>query len=164
MYEGEEIELQDKRAWKPGMWDDECEQAFIEIKKKLISFPVLRTFDPRLKTEIVTDASATHVGGALLQRTEKDEAVVIAYYSRSLIDAERSYSAQEREMLGVVACAQAWRHFLLGANCQVRVLTDHRSLTHVKLSKVAANRVGRSWIPQLGVRPCPLTLTSSGTA
>ena len=27
MYEGEEIELQDKRAWKPGMWDDECEPA-----------------------------------------------------------------------------------------------------------------------------------------
>ena len=46
-------------------------------------------------------------------------------------------------MLGVVACAKAWRHFLLGAHCQVRVLTDHRSLQHVPLSKVAANRVGR---------------------
>ena len=46
-------------------------------------------------------------------------------------------------MLGVVACATAWRHFILGAHCTVRVLTDHRSLQHVRLSKVGANRVGR---------------------
>ena len=55
-YEGGEVELQDKRAFKPGMWNDECENAFIQLKKKLISFPVLRTFDPKLPTEMVERA------------------------------------------------------------------------------------------------------------
>ena len=81
IHEGVEIVLQDKRTFKPGMWCDECEQAFIELKKKLISFPVLRSFDPALKTEMVTDASATHVGGALLQRLGDGTAVVIARLS-----------------------------------------------------------------------------------
>ena len=36
-----------------------------------------------------------------------------------------------------------FRHYLQGAHFEVRVLNDHRSLQTVKLSKVAANRVGR---------------------
>ena len=96
---------------------------------------------PILATEVLTSIAKTM--GALIQRVEDDKPVVIAYYSRALINAEMAYSAQEREMLGVVACATAWRHFILGAHCTVRVLTDHRSLQHVRLSKVGANRVGR---------------------
>ena len=46
-------------------------------------------------------------------------------------------------MLSVYSCCKKFRHYLLGAHFEVRVLNDHRSLGTVKLSKVAANRVGR---------------------
>lgn len=138
----------DKAKFKSGQWTDEHEKAFVELKKKLITFPVLNNFDPKLPTEIVCDASETHIGGALLQRQRSENGdesppVVIAYHSRALTDTEKKYSAQEREMLSVYSCCKKFRHYLLGAHFEVRVLNDHRSLQTVKLSKVAANRVGR---------------------
>lgn len=139
----------DKKKFKAGAWTDRHEQAFIALKKSLIMFPVLTNFDPKLPTEIVCDASETHIGGALLQRPPPDAdgkihpPVVIAYHSRALIKAEKAYSAQEREMLACYSCSKKFRHYLMGAHFTIRILNDHRSLQLVKLSKVAANRVGR---------------------
>ena len=138
----------DNKKFKQGQWTDEHEKSFIALKKVLITFPVLTNFDPALQTEIVCDASETHVGGALLQRPKDKDGnvlppVVIAYHSRALTGTEMKYSAQEREMLSVYSCCKKFRHYLLGAHFEVRVLNDHRSLGTVKLSKVAANRVGR---------------------
>ena len=140
----------DNKKFAAGQWTAEMDKAFLELKKRLIMFPVLTNFDPALPTEIVCDASETHVGGALIQRPKDTDdqgnvqpPVVIAYHSRALIDAERKYSAQEREMLSVYSCCKKFRHYLMGAHFEVRVLNDHRSLGTVKLSKVAANRVGR---------------------
>ena len=140
----------DNKQFQKGQWSDEHEKAFIELKKKLITFPVLTNFDPALPTEIVCDSSEHSIGGALLQRpTETDQdgnvppPVVIAYHSRALTPAEKKYSAQEREMLSCYSCCKKFRHYLLGAHFEVRILNDHRSLGTVKLSKVAANRVGR---------------------
>ena len=140
----------DNKKFALGQWTEEMDKTFLELKKKLIMFPVLTNFDPALPTEIVCDASETHIGGALIQRPQGTDAegnvhppVVIAYHSRALIPAERKYSAQEREMLSVYSCCKKFRHYLLGAHFEVRVLNDHRSLQTVKLSKVAANRVGR---------------------
>lgn len=140
----------DNKKFAAGQWTEAMDKAFLELKKKLIMFPVLTNFDPALPTEIVCDASETHIGGALIQRPKDttdqgnvQPPVVIAYHSRALNDAERKYSAQEREMLSVYSCCKKFRHYLMGAHFEVRVLNDHRSLGTVKLSKVAANRVGR---------------------
>ena len=56
-------------------------------------FPVLTNFDPKLPTEIVCDASESHIGGCLLQRPPPDAdgkihpPMVVAYHSRALIKA-----------------------------------------------------------------------------
>ena len=93
-------------AWD---WNKACEHAWLTLKRKLMSFPVLHTFDPKRKTILYTDASKVHVGGVLCQRLDSDDSddptflthlmrgtfdeqnpkklgslIVIAYYSRSL--------------------------------------------------------------------------------
>ena len=57
-------------AWD---WNKACERAWLTLKRKLMSFPVLHTFDPKRKTILYTDASKVHVGGVLCQRLDSDD-------------------------------------------------------------------------------------------
>ena len=46
--------------WTPG-----CETAWLTLKRKLITFPMLRIFGSKLKTVLYTDSSKAHVGGVI---------------------------------------------------------------------------------------------------
>jgi len=48
-------------------WTLECELAFAKIKKDLTSAPVLRHFDPSLRTAVHIDGSQNAVGEVLLR-------------------------------------------------------------------------------------------------
>ena len=133
----------DNRKFASGEWSDRHQNAFEELKKRALTFPVLRVFDPRLSTELVIDASEHHVAAALTQRMSDDKVVVIAYWSRALNDAERKYSSQEREFLGLCCACKVFRHYIMGAHFKVGIFSDHKSLSQIKLNKVEANRVGR---------------------
>lgn len=61
-------------------WGSLQEKAFDEIKKKLISPPILNCPDFNLPFEIQTDASHVGLGAVLLQHVDADEKVV-AYWS-----------------------------------------------------------------------------------
>ena len=95
--------------WK---WTEQHEHAWLQLKRALMSFPVLRTYDPSLETLLYTDASKLHIGGALCQKIVNEDGttdlVVIAFYSRSLRGPELSYPIQQQEMLAIVACCQAF--------------------------------------------------------
>eukprot|EP01050_Picozoa_sp_SAG11_P003231 SAG11_NODE_178_length_13331_cov_17.694906_1_plen_296_part_10 len=65
------------------------------------------------------------------------------YVSRALIDAEKSYSVQEKECLGIVFAMQKFRHYLLGSQFTVRVMTDHSSLRFLTKSKEQGGRIAR---------------------
>eukprot|EP01050_Picozoa_sp_SAG11_P014064 SAG11_NODE_1696_length_4435_cov_3.645295_6_plen_119_part_00 len=55
----------------------------------------------------------------------------IAYVSRAFINAERNYSVQEKECHGIVFAIQKFRHYVLGNNFTVRIMTDHNSLQYL---------------------------------
>ena len=38
----------------------------------------------------------------------------VAFISKSLSDTEKNYKIHDKEMLAVVRCLEAWRHFLEG--------------------------------------------------
>jgi len=40
---------------------------------------------------------------------------LVTFISKSLSDTERNYEIHDKEMLAVVRCLEAWRHFLEGA-------------------------------------------------
>ena len=139
--------------WK---WTEQHEHAWLQLKRALMSFPVLRTYDPSLETLLYTDASKLHIGGALCQKMVNEDGttdlVVIAFYSRSLRGPELSYPIQQQEMLAIVACCQAFERYLLLAKFTVRACTDHRSLTnsHKGLTKVACDRITR-WCQKIAI-------------
>ena len=73
--------------------------------------------------EVQTDVSEFALGEVLLQ-----EGHPIAYKSRKLFEAERRYTAQEKERLAVIHFLQVWRHYLLGSKFVVK--TDNAIVTH----------------------------------
>ena len=68
----------------PWQWTEAEEEAFEEIKRAIVSNPVLRFFDPQIPVTVQTDASSTGLGAVLLQMGQP-----IAYASRSLKESEK---------------------------------------------------------------------------
>ena len=79
-----------------------CEQAFRELKKRLVSAPLLAHFDPTLLSQMETDASNGVIAGVLSQRQLDREWHPVAYYSKTMIEAELNYPIYNKEMLAIV--------------------------------------------------------------
>ena len=86
---------------KPWQWSTECTEAFFELKKELISAPVLMLPDFSKSFVLDTDASGEGLG-AVLSQTINGKEHVIAYASRTLTHTEKRYCATRREMLALV--------------------------------------------------------------
>ncbi|KRZ01755.1 Retrovirus-related Pol polyprotein from transposon, partial [Trichinella zimbabwensis] len=101
-------------------WDQKEEEAFNFLKRALVSPPILAhpNFDRPFLLDV--DASEDAIGAVLSQQDERDPPVVVAYASRSLSRAERSYCATRREMLALV-----WATWHLD-----RVLLAYRTSVH----------------------------------
>lgn len=83
------------------MTDEEFD-AFTELKKKLISPPLLAL--PRLSYKYIidTDVCEYQVGFTLLQEQPNCDKHPVGHWSRCLTTAEKNYSATEKECLTVV--------------------------------------------------------------
>ena len=69
-------------------WEKDEEDSFKELKRRLVSAPVLRYPDPSL--EFILDTDASNVGlGAVLSQRENGEERVVAYYSKTLAPPEK---------------------------------------------------------------------------
>ena len=124
---------------KPWFWSKQCDEAFILLKDKLLSPPILSfpQFDKMFILDM--DASQEGLGAVLSQEGER----VIAYASRVLTKAERQYCATRREMLGVVWAVRNFRSYLWGRHFIVR--TDHNSLQWLRSFKEPQGQVAR-WL------------------
>ena len=127
------------------VWTDACEDAFKELKKRLISSPVLVAPTDTGTFVVDTDASDRALG-AVLQQEQAGELRVIAYASRALSDAERRYCITRRELLGVVYGLKKYRQHLLGRPIVVR--TDHAALTYLMKIPEPIGQQGR-WLDLL---------------
>nr|KUM51077.1 hypothetical protein ABT39_MTgene923 [Picea glauca] len=90
-------------------WTKECEEAFIKLKHRLTSAPILRVPDMDKDFHVCTDASGEGLGAVLMQ-----EGGVIAYASRKLKNHEVNYATHDLELAAVVMALKMWRHYLIG--------------------------------------------------
>ncbi|KAJ7944105.1 Retrotransposon protein, putative, Ty3-gypsy subclass [Quillaja saponaria] len=104
-------------------WGEPCQTAFEDMKLAMINDPVLALPDISKPFKVQTDASNYALGGVLLQESHP-----VAYESHKLSQAERRYTAQEKEMLAVIHCLRVWRHYLLGSKFIVK--TDNTGVSH----------------------------------
>jgi hypothetical protein len=84
------------------MWLQPHQEAFELIRQILTSPLVVKPFDPKLKTELLTDASRLKgLGYALIQRETDGTPGLIQCNSKSLTSAERGYAVIEIEGLAI---------------------------------------------------------------
>ena len=101
-------------------------KAFQDLKTVLLNPPVLALPKADKPYVIETDASAYQVGCALLQEQDTGNYHPVGFWSRTLTQAERNYSATERECLAVVWSVTSLRPYIEGTKFTVR--TDHDCL------------------------------------
>nr|GFD03655.1 putative reverse transcriptase domain-containing protein [Tanacetum cinerariifolium] len=104
-------------------WNEEREKSFEELKRRLVSFPVLTLPSGTGGYQIYSDASKKGLGCILMQHGK-----VIAYASRQLKPYEENYPTHNLELAAVVFALKIWRHYLYGETCDI--FTDHKSLKY----------------------------------
>ena len=92
--------------------------------------PVLVIPDLDKEMRVEADASDFATGGVLSMKCEDEKWRPVAYISKSLNEAERNYEIHDKEMLAIIRCLEAWRHFLERAKGQFEIWTDHKNLEY----------------------------------
>ena len=123
------------RKDQPFSFDDACQCAFKELKKRLSSAPVLAHFDSDRPTMMETDASDGVIAGVLSQKQCDGEWHPVAYYSKTMIDAELNYPIHDKELLAIVSSFQHWRVHLEGTPEAIQVVSDHKALEYFMTTK-----------------------------
>lgn len=122
------------------IWADECEEAFVQLKGKLMTAPILVAPDFTRMFTLQTDASNEAVSGVLTQEHEDGEHV-ICYFSKILNTQQKKYSATEKELLAIVLSVEKFRPYLEGYH--FKVITDHHSLKWIHSLKDPVARLAR---------------------
>lgn len=132
----------------PWCWEEEQENAFQCLKVKLSTRPILTLYDPKLPTELHTDASSMGLAGMLLQKQISDERLhAVAYYSRQTNQHERKYHSYELETLAVVESIKKFRIYLL--DIVFIVVTDCNALKASSSKSNLIPRIARWWLQLL---------------
>ena len=122
------------------MWDEKCQDSFDQLKKRLMSPPVLVMPDLQKGFDIYCDACGQGLGCVLMQ-----EGHVIAYASRQLRKHEFNYPNHDLELAAIVHALKIWRHYIMG----IKTLgnTIGWSLLRIMIWRFTITRVRRIWLP-----------------
>jgi len=121
-----------KQKWK---WEGEQEKAFERLKMVFTTEPVLAIPDINREMRVEADASDYATGGVLLTKCEDRKWRPVAFISKSLNATERNYKIHDKEMLAVIRCLEAWRHYLERAKLEFEIWTNHKNLQYFMISQ-----------------------------
>ena len=133
-------DLTKKGAPASVQWNDELEASFTELKSLMCSAPVLRLPDFQKEFVLRTDASDTGLGAVLLQKHD-DQLFPVAYASKKLSGAPKSYATVEKECLAIIWGIEKFVSYLYGRAFVLQ--TDHQPLKYLASAKLTNPRLLR---------------------
>jgi len=95
-------ELTKKAAQKVFTLSATAREAFLELKRRFTSTPLLLMFDPEKPIYLETDASDYAIRVYILQPDDNVKWLPVAYYSRKLTGLELNYKIYDKELLAIV--------------------------------------------------------------
>ena len=130
------------RKGRPFKWGKEQQDSFEEIKHILMKLPVLHMPNKMGRFHLYSDTSRYATGSALYQ-IQNGKPKLIAYVSKRLPEAAKSYSITELEPCGLVINIASFSHLLKRVDFDA--IVDHLALTHIIKSKMepATTRIKR---------------------
>ena len=96
-------------------WGERQQKAFEELKERFMTELVLVTPDLDREIRVKANASDFAMGRVLSMKCEDEKWRPVAYISKLLNEAKMNYKIHDKEMLAIIWCLEAWRHFLEGA-------------------------------------------------
>ena len=131
------------RKGKKWEWGEKQQKVFEELKRRFTTKLVLVTPDLDKEMRVEVDASDFVTGEVLSMKCEDERWRPVAYIFKLLNEAERNYEIYDKEMLAIIRCLEAWRHFLEGAKGQFEIWTDHRNLKYFMKAQKLNQRQAR---------------------
>ncbi|GJS48149.1 retrotransposon protein, putative, ty3-gypsy subclass [Tanacetum coccineum] len=123
------------------VWTDERQESFEELKRRLVSAPILTLPSGSGGFQIYSDASKKGLGCVLMQHGK-----VIAYASRQLKPYEVNYPTHDLALLWQLFLHKKWRHYLYGEACDI--IYNHKSLKYI-FTQRELNMRQRRWLELL---------------
>lgn len=114
-------------------------EAFTDLRQAVVDSVALAFPVKGQPFTIFCDTSRVATGAMLTQGDRP-----IAFFSRKLKDAETRYPVREIELLGIVTALRRWRHYIFGH--RVLIVTDHRSLEHLRFDERTRPRLANHMV------------------
>ena len=126
-------------------WTKECQEAFDQLKQAMLEVPILHHYNYERPTRVETDASDGVVTGVLSQQDPQIHFWhLIAYFSKTMQQAELNYNIHDKEMLAIILSFKAWRAELESLqHTPFMVYSDHRALKYFMTTKKLSARQAR---------------------
>lgn len=118
-------------------WSSECQKAFDELKRLVMSPPTLAYPDFSQPFIVQTDASETGVGAVLMNHDRRP----VAFLSKVLNKTQSTYHITDKELFAIVFALKKWSNYLLGQKFLVQ--TDHKALEQLFKMKEPNSRLTR---------------------
>ncbi|KAL4011199.1 hypothetical protein IC575_028248 [Cucumis melo] len=119
-------------------WKEKQENAFNELKEKLIKAPCLALPNFDKSFEIECDANGIGIGAILMQEKQP-----IMFFSETLNGAQLNYLTYDKELHALVKALKVWQHYLWPKEFVIH--TDHESLKHLK-GQTKLNKRHAKWV------------------
>ena len=126
-------------------WKSPQQEAFDNIKNKILGAKPLHHPDFRRPFIIKADASDVGIGGVLLQ-IQKGKLFPIEFWSKSFNKHQRNWGIEKRELYSIIMCLEKWRTMII--NTSTTVLNDHRNLLNL-MEKKHPTAMQARWIARL---------------
>ena len=113
----------------PIKWTPELIDAFEEAKKSFANFTLLHYPRENCRLTLTSDASGFAVGAVLEQIDPANNREPLGFFYAKLDDAQKNWSAFDRELLALYLAVQHFEHNIEGRD--ITFVTDHRALLSI---------------------------------